>query len=246
MKDALICLSWNRLTMRAGGDAHVRVLVVEDHDRMADLIRRGLEERGYAVDLAGTGEDGRWMASENPYDAIVLDVMLPSSDGFEVCRGLRDSGCWAPILMLTAKDAVGDRVRGLDAGADDYLTKPFSFEELHARLRALLRRGAAERPAVLRVGDLTLDPAARTGERGGEPIQLTAKELALLEIFMRHTGDVLSRSALIDHAWDFAFEGDSNVVDVYVRYLREKIDRPFGVDTIETVRGAGYRMREDG
>ncbi len=223
----------------------MRVLVVEDHERMADLIRRGLEEEGYAVDLATTGEDGPWMAAENGYDAILLDVMLPGFDGFEVCRALRSAGCWAPVLMLTARDSVGDRVHGLDAGADDYLTKPFSVEELRARLRALLRRGAAARPAVLRVGDLTLDPATHTVERAGVRVELTAKEFALLECFMRNAGEVLSRSRLIEHVWDFAFEGDSNVVDVYVRYLREKIDRPFGVETIETVRGVGYRLRAE-
>ena len=221
----------------------MRVLVVEDHDRMADMLRRGLEEDGYAVDSAATGEDGLWMASENPYDAIVLDVMLPAADGFDVCRSLRAAGNWAPVLLLTAKDAVDDRVRGLDAGADDYLTKPFSFDELLARLRALLRRGGEERPAVLEVGDLTLDPARHTVERGTERIELTAKEFSLLECFMRRAGDVLTRSELINHVWDFAFEGDSNVVDVYVRYLREKIDRPFGRQTLETVRGAGYRLR---
>ena len=221
----------------------MRVLVVEDHDRMADMLRRGLEEDGYAVDSAATGEDGLWMASENPYDAIVLDVMLPAADGFDVCRSLRAAGNLAPVLLLTAKDAVDDRVRGLDAGADDYLTKPFSFDELLARLRALLRRGGEERPAVLEVGDLTLDPARHTVERGTERIELTAKEFSLLECFMRRAGDVLTRSELINHVWDFAFEGDSNVVDVYVRYLREKIDRPFGRQTLETVRGAGYRLR---
>jgi len=224
----------------------VRVLVVEDHDRMADLLRRGLEEEGYAVDLAVSGEDGRWMAAEQGYDAILLDVMLPAADGFQVCRDLRDGGCWAPILMLTARDAVGDRVRGLDAGADDYLTKPFSFEELFARLRALMRRGAEERPAVLRAGDLALDPATHRVHRGDERIELTAKERALLDCFLRHSGEVLSRSTLIEHVWDFAFESDSNVVDVYVRYLREKIDRPFGVSSIETVRGVGCRLRADG
>jgi two-component system, OmpR family, response regulator len=228
------------------GEVTVRVLVVDDHGRMADMIRRGLEEDGYAVDLAATGEDALWMASENPYDSIVLDVMLPEADGFEVCRRLRETGCWAPVLLLTARDDVHDRVRGLDAGADDYLTKPFSFEEFLARLRALLRRGAGARPAVLRVGDLTLDPARHTVERRGERMDLTAKEFSLLEFFMRRAGEVLTRSELIDHVWDFAFEGDSNVVDVYVRYLREKIDRPFGRDTLETVRGAGYRLRAEG
>jgi two-component system OmpR family response regulator len=223
----------------------LRVLVVEDHDRMADMLRRGLEEDGYAVDTATTGEDGLWMASESPYDAIVLDVMLPAADGFEVCRSFRAAGCWAPVLMLTAKDAVEDRVRGLDAGADDYLTKPFGFDELLARLRALLRRGAEARPAILRVGDLALDPARHSVERRGERLELTAKEFSLLECFMRHAGEVMTRSDLIDHVWDFAFEGGSNVVDVYVRYLREKIDRPFGLASLETVRGAGYRLREE-
>lgn len=224
----------------------MRVLIVEDHGRMAELIERGLQEEGYAVDVVATGEDGVWMTAENEYDAILLDVMLPGADGFETCRRIRESGRWAPILMLTARDAVEDRVRGLDAGADDYLTKPFSFNELLARLRALLRRGAAERPAVLVAGDLTLDPAAHTVRRGGKRIDLTAKEFALLEYFLHHRGAVLSRTLIIEHVWDFAFEGDSNVVDVYVRYLREKIDRPFGRRSLETVRGAGYRLRDEG
>jgi len=219
--------------------------VVEDEVKMAGLLKRGLEEEGYAVDMSGTGQDALWLASENPYDAVVLDVMLPDFDGFEVCRRLRAAGRWSPVLMLTARDAVPDRVSGLDAGADDYLTKPFSFAELLARLRALVRRGATERPPFLAVGDLTLDPATRRVTRTGIPVELTAKEFALLEYFMRHPGEVLSRTRLIEHVWDFAYEGDSNVVDVYVRYLREKVDRPFGTDSIETVRGAGYRLREE-
>jgi two-component system OmpR family response regulator len=223
----------------------MRVLVVEDEVKMAGLLKRGLEEEGYAVDMSGTGHDALWLASENPYDAVVLDIMLPDIDGFEVCRQLRAVGRWSPVLMLTARDAVPDRVSGLDAGADDYLTKPFSFAELLARLRALLRRGATERPPFLEVGDLTLDPATRRVSRAGTPVELTAKEFALLEYFMRHPGEVLSRSRLIEHVWDFAYEGDSNVVDVYVRYLREKVDRPFGSDSLETVRGAGYRLREE-
>jgi two-component system, OmpR family, response regulator len=223
----------------------MRVLVVEDEVKMAGLLKRGLEEEGYAVDVAGSGSDAIWLGTENPYDAIVLDVMLPDQDGFEVCRKLRAGGRWAPVLMLTARDAVPDRVAGLDAGADDYLTKPFSFTELFARLRALVRRGAAERPAVLHAGDLLLDPATRKVTRDGTPIDLTSKEFALLEYFLRHPGEALTRSRIIEHVWDFAYEGDSNVVDVYVRYLREKIDRPFGRDTIETVRGTGYRLREE-
>jgi two-component system OmpR family response regulator len=223
----------------------MRLLIVEDEVKMAGLLRRGLQEEGYAVDVAQTGSEGVWAATENPYDAIVLDVMLPDLDGFAVCRQLREAGRWTPILMLTARDAVPDRIAGLDAGADDYLTKPFAFTELLARLRALVRRGAGERPAVLKAGDLALDPATRRVTRGGTPIDLTAKEFALLEYFLRHRGEVLTRTRLIEHVWDFAYDGDSNVVDVYVRYLRQKVDRPFGRRTIETVRGAGYRLETE-
>ncbi|MDP9301533.1 MAG: response regulator transcription factor [Actinomycetota bacterium] len=212
---------------------------------MASLIKRGLEEEGYAVDVAASGEDALWMAGASPNDAIVLDVMLPDLDGFEVCRRIRESGTWSPVLMLTARGAMRDRVEGLDAGADDYLTKPFAFMELAARLRALIRRGAAERPATLGVGDLSLDPATRMVRRGAVQIDLTAKEFSLLEFFMRNPGEVMSRMRLIEHVWDFAYDGGSNVVDVYVKYLRDKIDRPFGVRSIETVRGAGYRLRAE-
>jgi two-component system, OmpR family, response regulator len=220
----------------------MRVLVVEDDVKMAALLRRGLVEEGLAADVARTGDDALWMAEATEYDAIVLDVMLPGADGFEVCRRLRESGRWEPVLMLTARDSVEDRVAGLDAGADDYLTKPFSFAELLARLRALARRVPPERPSVLEVGDLTLDPATRQVRRGSVEIQLSAKEFALLETFMRRPGEVLSRYQLLEHCWDYGYENRSNVVDVYVRYLREKIDRPFGRETLQTVRGAGYRF----
>ena len=224
----------------------MRLLVAEDDIKMAGLLKRGLEEEGYAVDVARTGGEALWAGTENPYDAILLDVMLPDVDGFEVCRRLRSQNRWAPVLMLTARDAVPDRVAGLDAGADDYLTKPFSFSELLARLRALIRRGPSERPAVLRGGGLVLDPATRRVARGPAGIDLTPKEFALLEFFLRHPGEVLTRTRIIEHVWDFAYDGDSNVVDVYVRYLREKVDRPFGRRSIETVRGTGYRLREEG
>jgi two-component system, OmpR family, response regulator len=220
--------------------------VVEDELKMAALIRRGLVEEGYAADVARTGEDAIDMARSTPYDTIVLDVMLPGLGGFEVCRGLRASGVWTPILMLTARDGVEDRVAGLDAGADDYLIKPFSFAELLARLRALARRGQAERPTVLVAGSLRLDPATRQVWRGDAGIELTAKEFALLETFLRRPGEALSRLDLLEHAWDYAYENRSNVVDVYVGYLRAKIDRPFGRRSIETVRGVGYRLRDDG
>jgi two-component system, OmpR family, response regulator len=222
----------------------MRVLVVEDEVKMASLLRRGLVEEGHAADVARTGDDALWMAASVEYDAIVLDVMLPGADGFQVCRRLRERGVWAPVLMLTARDAVEDRIAGLDAGADDYLPKPFSFAELLARLRALARRGAVERPPVLEVADLRLDPAARRVWRGDKEVKLSAKEFALLETFMRRPGQVLSRYQLLEHAWDMAYENRSNVVDVYVRYVRDKIDRPFGRDSIETVRGVGYRLRE--
>jgi two-component system, OmpR family, response regulator len=224
----------------------MRVLVVEDEVKMAGLIRRGLREEGIAADVAERGEDALWMAGSTDYDAVVLDVMLPGIDGFETCRRLRRDGVWSPVLMLTARDAVEDRVAGLDGGADDYLTKPFSFAELLARLRALARRGPVERPVQLEVGELRMDPATRQVWRGEEEISLSAKEFALLETFMRRPGEVLSRYQLLEHAWDYDYENRSNVVDVYVRYLREKVDRPFDADSIETVRGAGYRLRKEG
>ncbi len=213
---------------------------------MAALLARGLREEGHAADVAERGEEALWMAQGVPYDAIVLDVMLPGLDGFATCRRLRADGVWAPVLMLTARDAVEDRVEGLDAGADDYLLKPFSFSELLARLRALVRRAPAERPTLLEVGDLSLDPAARRAWRGETALNLSGKEFALLEVFMRRPGEALSRVQLLEGAWDIAFESRSNLIDVYVRYLRLKVDRPFGRKSIETVRGIGYRLSEDG
>ena len=221
----------------------VRVLIVEDELRMATLIRRGLVKEGLAADVAGSGEEALISAAAHAYDAIVLDVMLPGIDGFETCRRLRRSEVWAPVLMLTARDSVEDRVAGLDTGADDYLVKPFAFAELLARLRALVRRGDQERPAVLEIGDLQLDPATREVRRGSTEIRLSAKEFALLETFMRRAGQVLSRYELLENAWDFAYENRSNIVDVYVRRLRAKIDEPFERDSLETIRGVGYRLR---
>ena len=224
----------------------MRVLIVEDDIKLAKLVRRGLMEDGLAVDVAVRGEDALWMAGATDYGAIVLDVRLPGIDGFETCRRLRGDGVRTPIVMLTARGAVPDRIAGLDCGADDYLVKPFHFQELTARLRAVARRGPVERPPVLEVGDLRLDPATRRVWRGATEVSLSAKEFALLEEFMRRPGDVLSRFHLLEHAWDGEYENRSNVVDVYVRYLREKLDRPFGVESLETVRGAGYRLREVG
>jgi two-component system OmpR family response regulator len=224
----------------------VRVLVVEDDVRMAAAIRRGLRFEGMAVDVASGGEEAIRLAGATTYDAVLLDVMLPDLDGFETCRRLRERGLWVPVIMLTARDAVEDRVRGLDGGADDYLTKPFSLAELLARIRALARRGPVERPAVLQVGDLRLDPATHEVWRGDQRVELSAREFGLLETFMRRPGQVLTQPQLLEAAWDLGYEQRSNVVEVYVRYLREKIDRPFGVRSIETVRGVGYRLRKDG
>jgi len=223
----------------------MRVLVVEDDLRMGELLKRGLEEEGHAVDVASDGPDGLWMATEFPYGAIVLDVMLPGFDGFELCRRLREAGRWTPVLMLTARDEVGDRVRGLDVGADDYLMKPFSFLELAARLRSITRRDDRPRPVVLQVGDLRLDTSSKRAWRGDDELRLSPKELSILELFLRHPGAVLSRSQIIEAAWDFAYEGTSNVVDQYVKYLRDKIDVPYGRHDLETVRGLGYRLRSE-
>jgi two-component system OmpR family response regulator len=224
----------------------VRVLVVEDEVKLAALIRKALREQGMLADVAINGEDALWMAGATSYDALVLDVNLPGIDGFEVCHRLRTDGVRTPILMLTARDGVDDRITGLDTGADDYVVKPFDFNELFARVRALARRGPAERGPMLTVGDLTLDVATHTVARAGVEVPLSTKELQLLEVFMRRPGQVLSRYDLLEGAWEMDYENRSNVVDVYVRYLREKIDRPFGVETIETVRGAGYRLRPAG
>ena len=223
----------------------MRILIVEDDRRMAAAMRRALDGAGVVADVVASGPDAAWMVREAAYDAMVLDVMLPGADGFEVCGSLRAAGVWVPIIMVTARAAVEDRVRGLDAGADDYLTKPFSLAELLARLRALVRRDPNERPVVLVVGSLRLEPATRSVSRQGVPIVVTAREFALLEVFMRRPGQVLSQRQLLDAAWDFAFDPQSNVVEVYVRYLREKIDRPYGLRTLQTVRGMGYRLCAD-
>ncbi len=220
----------------------MRILVVEDEPKMAALIRRRLERAGWAVDVAPDGEEALWRAAATAFDAIVLDRMLPGIDGLEVCRRMRGDGVWSPVLMLTAVGEVADRVGGLDAGADDYLTKPFAFDELLARVRALARRGPVERPTVLEAGDLRLDASTHRVWRGEQEITLTAKEFALLEAFMRRPGEVLSRFTLLEQGWDGAYENRSNVVDVHLSQLREKIDRPFGRHSIETVRGVGYRL----
>ncbi len=222
----------------------MRVLVVEDEPKLSELIARGLREDGLAVDTAEKGEDALWMAGSTSYDVVVLDVMLPGIDGFETCRRLRDDGVWTPILMLTARDSVEDRIEGLDTGADDYLVKPFDFGELRARIRSLARREPAPRPASIESGGLSLDPVARSVEREGVSIDLTAKEFSMLETLMRRPGVALSRLEILEHSWDESYENRSNVVDVYIRYLRSKIDEPFGTDSIETVRGVGYRWRK--
>jgi DNA-binding response OmpR family regulator len=219
----------------------MRLLVVEDERRLAAGLRKGLEAEGFAVDVAHNGIDGIWMARENPFDAIVLDVMLPGANGYQVCRTLRSDGNWTPILMLTAKDGVAEVVEGLDTGADDYLAKPFAYAVLVARLRALLRRGARPRPTVLEVGELRLDPAARRVWLGDKEIGFTAREFAVLEFLIRHPGEVLSKKDILDHVWDFDFDGDPNIVEVYVRRLRTKLDEP----AIQTIRGAGYRLVAD-
>jgi DNA-binding response OmpR family regulator len=224
----------------------VRVLVVEDEKRLAAGLKKGLEAEGFAADIALDGIDGLWMAREHPYDAIVLDIMLPGMNGFKVCAALRDEGIWTPILVLTAKDGELDEAEALDTGADDYLTKPFSYLVLLARLRALIRRGVQERPAVLEAGDLRFDPSARRAFRGETEVHLTAREMALLEFLLRRKGDVMAKRDILEHVWDYDFEGDPNIVEVYIRHLRNKLDRPFGRSAIETLRGAGYRLAADG
>ena len=223
--------------------AGMKILLLEDDVRLAGLITRGLRRDSHAVDTAATVEDARWLAAESVYDVLVLDVMLPDGDGFDLCRELRSSGNWTPVLLLTARDAVDDRVRGLDVGADDYLVKPFAFAELFARLRALARRGSTERPNVLASGDLRLDPATREVRIGRESVSLAGRQFALLEYFLRHQGEVLTRSRIIDEVWDWAFEGTPRIIDVYVRALRARLGRGAETPRIETVRGVGYALR---
>jgi two-component system, OmpR family, response regulator len=225
--------------------AAMRLLVVEDDTGMASLLHRSLVKQGYVTVVANDGTDALWQLMENNFDAVILDAMIPAPNGFEVCRRMRQAGRWAPVLMLTARDGVHDRVAGLDAGADDYLTKPFALAELHARLRSLTRRDARERPVVLQCGDLSLDPVSRLVCRAEESVELSPKEFGLLEELLRHAGEVLTRTHLIEHVWDFAYDGDSNVVDVYIRYLRNKLDRPFGRGSVQTVRGVGYCLVDD-
>ncbi|MBU2668003.1 response regulator transcription factor [Actinoplanes bogorensis] len=224
----------------------MRILVVEDEIALGDTLREALIDEGFAVDVVRTGPDGLWAATEYPYDVVVLDIMLPGLNGYEVCRQLRERDVWTPVLMLTAKDGEYDLADALDLGADDYLTKPFSYVVLIARIRALTRRGAPQRPAVLSAGDLVVDPARRHVTRGGAPVTVTTREFALLEFLMRRRGDVVSKRDIIENVWDMNFDGDPNIVEVYVSYLRKKIDQPYGRAAIETVRGAGYRIAADG
>ena len=224
----------------------MRVLVVEDEKRLAAGLRNGLEAEGFAVDIALDGTEGHWMATENTYDVIVLDIMLPGMNGFKVCGELREAGNWTPILMLTAKDGELDQAEALDTGADDYLTKPFSYIVLLAHMRALIRRGSVERPTLLEAGDLRLDPAAHRVWRGDHQLDMTPRELSVLEYLLRHRGDVVSKRDILDHVWDYDFEGDPNIVEVYIGHLRNKVDRPFGRESILTVRGAGYRLSANG
>jgi two-component system OmpR family response regulator len=223
----------------------VRVLVVEDEVRLARYLKRGLEAEGFAVDVVSEGSEGLWMAMQQPYDAITLDVMLPGMNGYRICQSLREAGNWVPILMITAKDGEHDEAEALDTGADDFLSKPFSFVVLLARLRALMRRSSAERPPVLSVGTLTMDPSTHEVRRGITPVTLTTREYSLLEYLMRHAGDVLSKTDILAHVWDWEFDGDSNIIEVYIGYLRKKIDVPFGTKTLCTVRGAGYKLVPD-
>jgi two-component system OmpR family response regulator len=224
----------------------MRVLLVEDEVRLADTIKRGLVDHGFVVDVAHDGNEGLWLATDQTYDAIVLDIMLPGLNGYDVLKGVRERKIWTPVLMLTAKDGEFDQVDAFDLGADDYLTKPFSFVVLLARIRALIRRGAPERPTIMEAGDLTLDPSTHRVTRAGVDVTLTPKEFALLQFFMQHPGEAMTKSHILDNVWDSAYDGDLNVVEVYVRYLRLKLDVPFDRHTIETIRGVGYRLDPSG